>query len=506
MYAITWVTLLFWTVDIFVNFLTGVQKGKNIVLNPMVVAVEYLKFQFWLDLCIVGVDWVLVLSESIEGGSAARLGRSLRILKVLKTMKLLRTVKLKKYIQALHDKITSEAVSIWFGIANVVAILLFVSHLVACMWHALGEMDVPDEEPGWVMAKHSSLPIAHRYALSLHWSLSQFTPAPNDTFPQNLYERLFAIVVLVTALVGFSAFLSTVTAGVVQLSKISSAESRHFWQLRRYLRDWDVQAKFRKRVIRYLEYAFERQRRRVQPQDVVLLDLLSEQLRVELRQQTLKGYLSWHALFSKLNQQARIFSRALGAKSLATGDLAFGCAEEAEAMVFVGSGHLEYILGDLEDDVKSVTVDTEHLKECVLIGQWVCEAVLWTLRWIHLGDLQAQSETQIITIDSNEFGQSVRSHRLLWVGVRSYAQRFLEALNRISREDLTDMLQDLCSPQNMLRHDDFNQVWNTAASEVTHRSQWKGIFDMMGRLCGNRHAGPRQLPSPSSDYNPVRFV
>merc|ERR1712139_652302 len=104
---------------------------------------------------------------------------------------------------------------------------------------------------------------------------------------------------------------------------MSSAESREFWQLRRYLRDWDVPPKFRQRVVRYLEYAFHRQRRRVQPQDVVLLNLLSEQLRVELRQQTLKGYLIWHALFSRLHQQARIFSRSLGTKSLATGDLVF---------------------------------------------------------------------------------------------------------------------------------------------------------------------------------------
>lgn len=475
----TWATLVFWTFDIVLSFFTGYQDGKTIVMKPRKIAKDYLRWRFWLDLTIVGIDWILSLGEQATKGSAARLGRSLRVLKLLKTLKLLRTLKLKKYIQVVQDQITTESVSIWFGIANVVVLLLVVNHIVACSWYAIGVIDYRSQT-GWVEKLHmKDYPMSYSYATALHWSLSQFTPAPNEIFPGTIYERIFAVAVLVTAMVSFSGFVSTITAGVVQLKNISNAESKQFWQLRRYLRDWDVAQDCRQRIVRYLEFAWQRQRGRVQEQDVKLLSLLSDQLRIELKQQTLKGHLGMHALFNGLNNQARIFNRALGSKSLASGDIVFACAEQGVEMVFCGSGVLEYILGELEGGMSTKGMPLNRSrdlndpetsgrfveydengnffeeKELVLIGQWVCEAVLWTADWMHLGDLQAQNECQIITIHGSQFAQAVRMNRLLWCDMRKYTQEFLKALNSTPQHELSDLMQDVCDPYVLMEDKSF---------------------------------------------------
>jgi hypothetical protein len=276
-------SFVFWSLDVILGFFSGYVIGRIFVLEQSKVAKHYLCNGFLLDFGLVAIDCILIVQEYVldgqqgRSGSVARLGRSVRTLKLLKTLKLLRTVKLKKYIHAVQDMITNEAVSIWFGILKVVVCLLLVNHLVACLWFLVGNHDCQcGEEPGWVshynMLQRS---IGYRYVTSLHWSLAQFTPAPNEVFPRNFFERTFATFVLLTALVSFSAFTGTVTAGVMQLKRMNSEESRSFWQLRRYLKEWSVPQRFRRRVLSYLEHAYAKQRKRVQEKDVVLLGSVS---------------------------------------------------------------------------------------------------------------------------------------------------------------------------------------------------------------------------------------
>merc|ERR1712178_514356 len=99
--------------------------------------------------------------------------------------------------------ITKESVSNWFGILQVLLILLVVNHLVACIWYTVGCIECDPDQPGWVETKKMrDRAIPYRYASALHWSLAQFTPAPNEIFPGNFCERIFATFVLMSALVG----------------------------------------------------------------------------------------------------------------------------------------------------------------------------------------------------------------------------------------------------------------------------------------------------------------
>lgn len=504
-----WFTMGFWTFDIAMSFISGYETGQHVVLVPLKIAKRYLRFWFWLDILILSVDWGFVLAQSgtSSGGSeAARLGRSLRALRFLRTFRFLRIAKLKRIVHEIQDRISTERISIWFGICKAITSLLFVNHLVACCWYGIGQLKTcplqgavetsnnlagscsNDCGIGWVhsleMEEH---PLTYRYATALHWSLAQFTPAPNEVFPQNLCERVFAVAVIVTALVFFSAFVSTVTAGVVQLRQLGMAKSNDFWKLRRFLRDWKVREHFRRRVIRYLEYAYQQQRQRVQEHDVKLLGLLSDHLRNELRQEVFQATLSGHPLFhtTMMQERSRIFGSVLQSEALAQGDLAFDCGEQGVKMIFLISGILEYFMGELEDgpsteaetwlhnggappmpagvanSIPQSTSSTSRLSaparneylKAEGENHWVCEPVLWTSTWLHLGDLQAYVDCSILTVDADRFCNAIQHNQLLWKGIRSYAAEFVIQLNTIPREALTDLTHKLVTPENCLRTD-----------------------------------------------------
>lgn len=471
---------IFWSIDMVLVFLTGYTVGKDnvIVLNHKKIAIRYFKSWFFIDLTVVSLDWVLVVLRQGTSGSVMRLGRSLRTLRFVRTLRLLRVVKLKKIIQIVQDEISSEGVAICVGVLQVVFWLLVSNHIVACCWYGVGSIKGEGLIDGWVVTKQmESRSLVYRYATSLHWSLAQFTPAPNEIFPQNVYERVFATAILVFAMVAFSSFVSSLTTAMMQLRNLMSSETRHFWLLRRYLRDWKVRPQIKNRILRYLEYAYQRHQQKVQEKDVKLLGLLSRPLQEELRQDTLKVHLFTHALFSDCRLHVRTFSKALSASWFAPADRFFECGEQAVEMLFLASGEMEYYLGDLEGQahldekilvggslssitghtiLSDYTEATQEDADIVVTGEWVCEPVLWT-SWAHLGDLFALTECQIVAVDATGFANSVRTNLLLWQYMQLYADSFMKRLNSTDYEELTDLMHRVFDPKN---------------TECLHKNDW----------------------------------
>merc|ERR1719436_424296 len=75
-----------------------------------------------------------------------------------------------------------------------------------------------------------------QYFTSLHWSITQFTPASMDVYATNVPERLFSIVILFWALVALSSIIGSVSASMTALRNMSADENKQMWMLRRYLR------------------------------------------------------------------------------------------------------------------------------------------------------------------------------------------------------------------------------------------------------------------------------
>lgn len=494
-------TMLFWTLDIVMSFLTGFQTARNCEMRLHYIAVHYLRTWLLVDIGIVGLDWYLaVMDGSDQTGNTARLGRSLRSLRFMRTLRLLRVLKLKRLIQVIQDLITTEFVSICWGITKVVLCLVVANHIVACTWYAIGSAKFGDN---WIEANDIEVrSLAYQYATAVHWSLTQFTPASMEVFPQNTVERVFAVCVLLMALITFSSFVSMLTTSMSQLRQISSNESRQFWLLRRYLRDWRIPRHTSSRIQHYLEYAYQRSQKRVQPRDIFLLSLLSEPLKEELRHEILKQHVAVHPLFKVGMNTTRSFSKSLSESSLASGDVLFSCSEEAKSMVFVSNGTMEYTIGRLErpDGMTSpeskISGNTRKFSQSVHRLQYVSEPVLWCT-WLHVGDMIAITESSVVSVDSGAFGQSLSNNQPVWTAVKRYARKYVNELNRVPKEDLTDLLSGYICSATMVDEADFVNPLHTMDDQSEQDSRWtrlitravyifRGIFGTSGSMNPHR--------------------
>lgn len=438
---IGWVALIFWTLEIPMSCLTGYHEDGVVVLEFKRILIHYIRTWLALDVFIVTIDWVFRLQTGgSEGDEAdkARLLRSFRFLRFLRTIRLLRLLKLKKILQEVEDRINSEAVSIYFNVFKIVMFLLALNHIIACSWYSVGSAYNNADMENWIASNNLvHEPFIYRYATSLHWSLTQFTPASMEIRPFNVGERLFAIVVLLFALVAFSSFVSSLTSSMTHLRNIRTNETRQFWLLRRYLRDQSIPGELSRRIQRYLEYAYQRRQNKVQAGEVSLLALLSEKLRDELNHEAYVDLIATHPLFAQLNPRNKIFFKATKSEAMAAGDHVFSFGNPAKGMyclqesMAVTEG-LEYIMPDVDGGRGG---NTQHVTDI----EWMCEASLWLECWMHMGDMMAVSECHIVQVDATKFTKATIKSPMAAVSAQAYAFRFLETVNCTAKSDLTDL-------------------------------------------------------------------
>jgi hypothetical protein len=534
---ITWSTLLFWTSDMGATLITGFQEGNNTILLPRRIAWRYVTTWLLMDVFLVGLDWYILMSENAAGNEdERRMGRSLRMLRFARIVRLVRLIKMKRFLSTIQDLINNEAISIAFSILKNIMFLLVANHTIACGWYVTGSVGAGNGTT-WVLTHEmANRDVTYRYLTSLHWSLTQFTPASMEIFATNKMERLYSVVTLLFAMVAFSSFVSILTGSMIELRRITSDESRQFWLLRRYLHDWKVRMVAVHRVQRYCEYAYHRQKQRVQERDVGLLSLLSEPLREELKHETFSSHIALHPLFMQLNDKMRVFVRAINCTLLARHDPIFASGDNAVAVYFAIQGTLEYtpcVFEDFEQEMdvlqKATAADglevnmgntlTENMSdgeededgpsEDVEINQWVGEAVLWC-PWLHLGELRTQTESQIISIDFDGFAEAVGSNRPLWLAVQKYAERFIQALNAVDQRDLTDIVDNMFEMDDLIDAEEMGIAVTDSQSGVAKtrsvksraavRESYAAVKEsFLHSRCGRRFFGASQPADHAAD-------
>ncbi|CAE7883635.1 KCNH6 [Symbiodinium microadriaticum] len=343
-----WITQIFWTCDIGMSLITGfVQEGWSAARTGSSRS--------------CGLSKELIMHRNISGSQEATdpgsVNRLLRSLRVVRTVRLLRLVKLKRILAMIKDRITSEAVFILLNIIRMILMLLLVNHFIAATFYLIGSLGEPSHNwlDAYKMQKFDA-DLFFRYSTSLHWSLTQFTPASMDVHPQNVAERCFAIMVLIAGLVLFSSFISSITGSMSQLRNMQADRSKQFWLLRRYLKQQKVPMDLCFRVLRYTEYATSTSHDRVPEGRITILSSLTEQLRNELTFYTHYRNLKKHPVFLQVAgmNEARISdvclqsmsAQTLSSMDLAAGDPLFSLVDASKHMFFIETGAIRYTVHD----------------------------------------------------------------------------------------------------------------------------------------------------------------
>lgn len=304
---------------------------------------------------------------------------------------------------------------------------MIINHLIACAWYHVGQH-------GWVKdIAHKDIDWFEQYTIALHWCIVQFTPGASRIQPVNVGERIFAILVLLFAMVVFSSFVGAVTNASARLFQINSAEFHQLWNLKRYLRQENVDRFLSRRVNRYVRVVLNTHRNVVQYSDVAYFKLLSEPILNDLQHFLFSRHLVCHPFLAALVDESwpllhRLCGSAVKQKRFSKGDTLFHVGESSREMYIIISGSLIYEAFC----EKTVGRRSQELSE----EMWCAEPCLWT-PWHHGGYARSAKDSEVVSINAVAFRKvfTQEHHPVDAAAAKLYGTLFVNELNKQYAED-----------------------------------------------------------------------
>eukprot|EP00927_Polykrikos_kofoidii_P045375 TRINITY_DN39328_c0_g1_i2.p1 TRINITY_DN39328_c0_g1~~TRINITY_DN39328_c0_g1_i2.p1 ORF type:complete len:711 (-),score=109.47 TRINITY_DN39328_c0_g1_i2:65-2197(-) len=443
MIGMDYTALGFWTCDMLQAFFLGYYNKGTYVTDHRRILLNYLVSWFAIDLLVVGPEWVTVFDGN--SNSLGGLGRMLRASRAIRILRLVRLLKLQRIINMLYDMIESEYAFILVNLAKLLVSVLILNHVIACCWFGLGRVTRSAGQQNWIdHGNFGDSLLWYKYTTSLHWSLTQFTPASVDISARNTAERVFSIVVLFFAMVAFSSIIGSISSSMTSLRNMKNDEMKQFWLLRRYLRQRTISSCLSGRIVKYLEHQSSKQSTMVQSSSIKIMSGLSEALTNELTYQLHSPVLLGHMFFQYLDSDMQVVMHrlcrfVLKAQSYAEGEVCFSTGEESRRMFFIKCGDLVYI------SLQGVELDPPPQ-----VHEGVGEAVLWG-NWRHCGELVALTTCELLVLDPASFVDVMSLHPRPWFYAKRYAEQFIEFLNVFGPSELSDILRNTEAVETMVR-------------------------------------------------------
>jgi hypothetical protein len=238
------VSLSFWTLDMCLSFFTGYYTEEEGLpeLRLAKTAKRYMVGWFAFDVTINGLDWAGVLLEAIFSSerdstlngiaSAGRILRSARMVRIVKVVR--RMMNAIKTVRSVRMSVVIQA-------AQILTIVLWINHVIGCIWMGAGQAGQNLFEETWLDRAgiggltFKDSPISYQYFTALHWSMTQMTPGSMEVFPTNWFERAINIACLVFGLLFGTSLVSQLSAKMVQFNMSRQQEYEQLDALRRYL-------------------------------------------------------------------------------------------------------------------------------------------------------------------------------------------------------------------------------------------------------------------------------
>lgn len=275
--------------------------------------------------------------------------------------------------------------------------MLLVNHIIACLWYGIGAMYL-DGRSWLIEGQIQDAPFAQVYAASLHWALTQFTPATNNIAPDNALERAFAVVVILLAIGLFSSCITAITSTMASLRTARSQKSAHQAKLFQFFNDRKLSVGLYGKVQEVLEKDghFEV---RVQERDVDLLQKIPQRLKIQLHEEMFRTPLYSLGIWPTVDVPENHFFYSHLCHSAMSEHIATPTQDayipgtDCPHVYIIDAGSMSYFCRGGSQQRASVAE-----------GEILCLPTLWA-DWHHRGRLTANTTTCVyITLNSEQFG------------------------------------------------------------------------------------------------------
>lgn len=405
--VLRWVALgtsIYWLIDMpFQCFISFQYPNGQEERNPRWISLNYVKTWFAVDLAVLFVDGVLLFLDAVQDADSSFLqaGRSLRLarlMRLLRVVRLMRLRKLSEFLSVALFRIKSEHVILGIKLAKHVSMILLVNHYTACGWYALAAFLREENHVTWLEVHAPADSSAwNLYVMSLHWSMTQFAPATNNIAPQNVYERSFAVCIVLFALISFSSFISSVTNTVNELRTLKIDTQMEELRLREFLFSQKVSPDLVGRILKFFKQNYRKRQKRIHEQDIPFFHDVPESMKIRLHEEVYMPIVSMSPMFSRFLDVGKsliiqVCHTAFAELFYVPQQDVFVDGTPSSGVYFVRSGRLTY-----HSDV-SFEMDCIPVKE----QSWISEMCLW-VEWNHCGQLCAETSSELVRLDKTQF-------------------------------------------------------------------------------------------------------
>jgi hypothetical protein len=438
-----WVSLLYWTLDVFVTFNTGFNTNEGkLILKRRSIFLRYIRGWFFFDFFLIGIDWAMIVQAWVDGDAApegngsskaARAGKLARVFRIMRLLRLMRLAKLRQLLFTIQSFIDSELVTIVFAVGKNLSMILALNHYSACVWFLLSKSD-PDEI-GWVYGGEGSTlsriidqDYGFQYLVALHWSLAQFTPGASPIRPSTLPERWYAIAVLALGMVVSTCFVSNITSTLSSVWAMNRYAATQSFLLKKFLSQSKISRSLGSRVTKYIESVIELRHKKVHASKVLYLNMLSGPLNVELQTEMWWPHLDVHPnfhLFYSVSRSAasEVCASAIQHNVCGKREVVFKAFAEATCMFFVCGGSLAFRHYQINPFGEYLPM-TNKLEA----KEWCSEGALWS-DWTHRGQLKAITYAEMLWMDSQKFADATTQSDDAFTFLRACALHFVSLVD-----------------------------------------------------------------------------
>jgi hypothetical protein len=248
--------------DILVNFNLSYQENTVEITDRKMIAINYLKTWFILDLLASFPFEYITLGKSSSVNlnlarsnkiiRVARISKIYKLTKIFRVFKISRFVKRVKIINSIQDYF-----NINYGLSRLITFIIsscLFSHIVGCIWYFVPILY--DEVNNWVTHNNLSDESNFRkYLFSLYWSFTTiFTVGFGDITPINEVEYILTIIWILFGVAFYSFTIGTLSTILVNMNTKTNLLSRNLSIINDYCKDTNLSEELMKEMKRVITF------------------------------------------------------------------------------------------------------------------------------------------------------------------------------------------------------------------------------------------------------------
>ena len=292
---INFIAVVVFSLDIGISLITGHFINGCLLLEPEKVFKHYLKTLFVSDILgLISVIYSFLFINQFFNYNLFSLGK---LIVFYKAKKLYWSIR----ILSNYFKIEYQYKG-YVDLIKVMSASLLIAHLIACLWHMLGNSDT---QANWLIA----LNISHedwskKYIYSIYWAVTtMMTVGYGDIVPKNGSETLFATIVIVFGCVVYGYNLNSVGMVVQEIYKNENQFKSTLKAINSFMNRKKIDNNLQTRVQEYLYFIWKEQKLNDNEEEMRVINNLSESLKDELLIQAYGG------IFKKFPLLVKYFSQ-----------------------------------------------------------------------------------------------------------------------------------------------------------------------------------------------------